>query len=160
MIFIEGTQMTRCYCRDKRSPIPHDEHTSKVMSSNKGKNTKPELILRRALRTAGFPGYRLQWKIPGRPDICYPGKKIAIFVNGCFWHRCPYCNLPLPKTNTEFWKEKFRKNQERDQRDITELESMGWTAVTVWECQIKNDLDGVIKDLVILLNSRIDRQDY
>ena len=102
---------------------PLNENTTKSMKSNRRKDTKPELVLRRALRDAGFPGYRLQWKIPGRPDICYPGRKVAIFVNGCFWHRCPYCNLPIPKHNHEYWVEKFYRNQERDRRDVAELES-------------------------------------
>lgn len=91
------------YLRDGRAPIPDSEITSRVMSSNKGKNTKPEILMRDALRQIGIPGYRLHWKkAPGRPDIAYPGKKIAIFVHGCYWHRCPHCDLPLPKTNTEF----------------------------------------------------------
>ena len=68
-------------------PHPASEVTTKVMKANKSKDTKPEMILRKALREAGFPGYRLHWKkAPGHPDIAYPGRKVAIFVNGCFWH--------------------------------------------------------------------------
>ncbi len=97
------------YCRDSRSPIPKSEQTSKTMSAIKAKNTKPELLLRKALWHSGVKGYRLHWKkVPGRPDIAFPGKKIAIFVNGCFWHRCPICNPSLPKTNISFWTDKFR----------------------------------------------------
>jgi len=85
------------------------------MKGNKAKNTKPELLLRKALCSTGIRGYSLNWKkVPGKPDIAFPGKKIAIFVNGCFWHRCPICDLPLPKTNIEFWKNKFIRNVERD----------------------------------------------
>ncbi|MCB5280097.1 MAG: very short patch repair endonuclease [Candidatus Cloacimonetes bacterium] len=145
------------YVRDKRSPTPLNEAVSRVMSSNKGVDTKPELILRHALREAGFPGYRLYWnKVPGHPDICYPGKKIAIFVNGCFWHRCPKCNLPLPKTNNEFWNEKFQRNIDRDKKKIMALELEDWTVVTVWECEIKGDLKNVVRTLSDLLNSRSD----
>ena len=66
----------------------------RLMRSNKSKGTSPELLIRRALREVGCPGYRLNWmKTPGKPDICCPGRRVAIFVNGCFWHRCPKCNV-------------------------------------------------------------------
>ena len=141
--------------RDSRSPTPLNDNVSHVMSSNKGKDTKPELQLRRSLRDAGYPGYRLQWKIPGRPDITYPGKKIAVFVNGCYWHRCPRCDLPLPKTNTEFWASKFENNVKRDKQNVELLENIGWTVIVIWECEIKNDLNGVSKRIVNQIN--IDR---
>ena len=100
--------MKKTYIRDKRSPVPLNANVSRVMSSNKAKNTKPELRLRKALYAGGVRGYRINWKkVPGKPDIAFPGRKISIFINGCYWHRCPYCKLSLPKTNTEFWKEKF-----------------------------------------------------
>ena len=76
------------YVRDKRSPVPKSEAASRVMSANRGRDTGPELRLRRALWAAGRRGYRLHYKkAPGRPDIAYPSRKIAIFVHGCFWHR-------------------------------------------------------------------------
>ena len=116
----------------------HDSRHS--MQGNKRQNTKPELLVRQRLREAGLTGYRLQWKkAPGRPDIAFPGRKIAIFVNGCFWHRCPHCNPSMPKRNVEFWEAKFRRNVERDQRAIAELEAMGWTPITIWECELKRD---------------------
>ena len=112
----------------------------KSMQGNKRADTKPEMIVRRRLREAGLTGYRLQWKkAPGRPDIAFPGRKIAIFVNGCFWHRCPICQPSTPKRNTEFWEAKFRRNVERDKKAIVELEKMGWTAITIWECELKRD---------------------
>ena len=139
---------------DRRNPPPTNEVTSKVMRSNKGKNTRPELMVREALREAGFPGYRLNWKgVPGRPDIAYPGRKVAIFINGCFWHSCPHCNLSLPKTHTEFWKQKFERNIERDRRKTNELEALGWTVVTIWECEIKKDLQSVVSRLVEIIQS-------
>lgn len=119
---------------------PHAESPAvrKSMQGNKGKNTKPELIARKLLCAAGYRGYRLQWKkAPGKPDIAYPGRKIAIFVNGCFWHRCPKCNLPIPKTNPEYWTEKFRRNVQRDQAKVSELEDAGWRVLTIWECELK-----------------------
>ncbi len=72
------------------------------MKGNKRANTKPELLVRQRLRAAGLTGYRLEWKVPGKPDIAFPGRKIAIFVNGCFWHRCPKCNPSQPKRTLSF----------------------------------------------------------
>jgi DNA mismatch endonuclease (patch repair protein) len=108
-----------------------------TMQANRGKDTGPELKLRRLLREVGYPGYRLHWKkAPGHPDIAYPGRRIAIFVNGCFWHRCPYCNPPLPKSNTEFWRAKFAANEARDARKAAELQDAGWQVIVVWECEV------------------------
>jgi len=133
------------YIRDKRSPIPKNRTVSKVMSSNKPTDTKPELIVRKELRKRGLTGYRLHCKkISGKPDICYISKKIAIFINGCFWHRCPICKLPLPKTNQEFWTKKFNNNIERDRKRIEELRNIGWTVHVLWECQINSNVDELI----------------
>lgn len=137
--------MSEGYLRDGREPVPVKESTSRSMRSNKGRDTRPELVLRKALCEAGLGGYHLQWKVPGRPDIAYPGRKVAVFVNGCFWHRCPVCNLPLPKSNVDFWRTKFERNVERDSRNIASLESDGWTVVTVWECEIGKDLPSAVQ---------------
>ena len=135
-------EASKVYIRDGRAPIPENESTSRVMSANKAKNTKPEITLRKALFNSGLRGYRLHWKkVPGRPDIAYPSKKIAIFVNGCFWHRCPYCKPSFPKSNVEFWKNKFLTNKTRDRKKITILKKDGWKVLTIWECQIKKHLD-------------------
>lgn len=128
--------------------VPLDQHATNSMKSNKRKDTKPELIVRKALRDAGYPGYRLQWKIPGRPDICYPGMHIAIFVNGCFWHRCPHCNPSIPKHNRDFWVDKFEKNIERDERNYDLLKKEGWDVIIIWECEVKNNLKVVIEQIV------------
>jgi DNA mismatch endonuclease, patch repair protein len=135
------------YIRDKRSPIPKNENISKVMSSNRAKDTQPEMILRRKLYNYGVRGYRLHYEsVPGKPDIVFISKKIAIFVNGCFWHRCPYCKLTIPKTNQKFWIEKFNKNRARDRQKIRELKKLGWKTIVVWECQIlKNVSVQVVK---------------
>ena len=147
--------MSKDYYRDKRSPKPLNESTSKVMSANKAKNTKPEINLRKALWSEGHKGYRLNWKkVPGRPDIAYPGKKIAIFVNGCYWHRCPKCNLPLPKTNTDFWKEKFDKNVKRDKKKNDELLSLDWIVLVFWECDIKSDISNSIQKVKKVLDAQ------
>ncbi|MBQ4411587.1 MAG: very short patch repair endonuclease [Candidatus Methanomethylophilus sp.] len=138
------------------SPPASSKVTTKVMKANRWKNTGPELILRKALRDAGYPGYRINWKkAPGRPDITFPGKKIAIFVNGCFWHRCPHCNLPLPKTHLDYWEKKFQMNVQRDAKNIEALESMGWVVITVWECEIHKDLSAVVDRICKTLASTI-----
>lgn len=127
---------------------PLDEHATNTMRSNVGRNTKPELIVRKLLRDAGYPGYRIEWKVPGKPDISYPGRKIAIFVNGCFWHRCPHCNPNIPKHNHDFWMDKFEKNVKRDENNYRLLKEMGWTVIIVWECEIKQNPDSVTDRVV------------
>lgn len=115
------------------------------MSAIKGKDTKPELILRKALWKEGIKGYRLHWKkVPGKPDIAFPGKKVAIFVHGCYWHRCPHCSLPLPKSNTSFWQEKFARNVARDKKKTKLLEENGWSVLVFWECRILSNLDEIL----------------
>jgi DNA mismatch endonuclease (patch repair protein) len=137
------------YSRDKRSPVPKNASVSSVMSANKAKNTKPELALRKLLWSKGIRGYRLNWKkAPGRPDIAFPGKKLAIFVHGCFWHRCPICTKALPKHNTEFWQKKFDRNVERDQAKADQLKELGWKVAIVWECQLKEQPDAIMKNIL------------
>lgn len=122
----------------------------KSMQGNKRADTKPEMLVRQRLRQAGLTGYRLQWKqAPGRPDIAFPGRRVAIFVNGCFWHRCPHCNPSTPKRNVEFWEAKFRRNVERDARALAELEALGWHALVIWECELKRDrIDATMERVV------------
>lgn len=118
-------------------PAASSEATRHVMQANRSKNTKPELKVRAALRAAGLTGYRLHWKkAPGRPDICFPGRRVAIFVHGCFWHRCPHCSLSRPRAHASYWEEKFARNRERDARDEALLVEGGWTVLVVWECEL------------------------
>ena len=111
--------------------------TRHVMQANRSKNTTPELTLRAELRAAGLTGYRLHWKkAPGRPDVCFPGRRVAIFVHGCFWH-AHSCTAARPRTHAKFWAEKFARNRARDERNVRELLAAGWTVVVVWECELK-----------------------
>ena len=129
------------------------------MQGNKRANTKPELLLRTLLRERGLTGYRLQWKVPGHPDVCWPGKKVAVFVNGCFWHRCPHCKLTVPKTNVEYWTAKFERNQERDREVRAALESDGWTVHTIWECELKKkNVDATVEALFPQLADELGKQ--
>lgn len=134
-------------------PEPLNENVTKSMKSNKRKDTSPELKMRRALREAGYPGYRLQWKIPGRPDITYPGRKVAVFVNGCFWHRCPRCNLNIPRHNRDYWIDKFEKNVDRDRRNQERLIADGWDSIVIWECEIDEDIQSCVGRVVESLRS-------
>ncbi len=148
----ENNNKETFYIRDGRSPLPVKEVTSRIMSANKGKNTKPEIVLRKALFKEGLRGYRInRVTLPGSPDIIYTRKKIAIFVNGCFWHRCPYCYPPIPKTHVDFWSNKFTKNIERDKRKIYELKSMGYIVLVFWECEIKENIQNCVNQVKYLL---------
>ncbi|MEC4272776.1 very short patch repair endonuclease [Adlercreutzia sp. R25] len=112
--------------------------THKSMQGNKRRDTKPEMLVRRMLREMGYTGYRCDWKkAPGRPDVAFVGRKKAIFVMGCFWHRCPACNLSVPKKNVEYWEKKFARNIERDERNRAALEEAGWDVLMLWEHQLK-----------------------
>ncbi|PKQ66281.1 very short patch repair endonuclease [Labilibaculum manganireducens] len=119
-----------------------DTHSKETRSYNmsriKGKDTKPELVVRKFLFANGFR-YRLHAKnLPGKPDIVLPKYKTAIFVNGCFWHGHQNCSyFVLPKTRTEWWLQKITNTQNRDQKAKTELQSLGWRTITIWECELK-----------------------
>jgi len=137
------------YIRDGRAPIPRKKITSRIMSAIRAKNTTPELVLRKALCVAGLKGYKLNWKgAPGRPDICYPTKKIAVFAHGCFWHRCPHCKPGIPKSHATFWQNKFKANKNRDRRKEESLKKAGWRVLVFWECQIKKNVKSCVRKCV------------
>jgi DNA mismatch endonuclease (patch repair protein) len=109
-----------------------------MMASIKAKDTAPELAVRKALWSMGFR-YRLHYrKVPGTPDIAFPSRKLAIFVNGCFWHAHGCVLSREPKTAGEFWRAKFLRNKERDARKIDELKLLGWDSLTIWECECRD----------------------
>ena len=141
------------------SPPASNYAVHKSMQGNKRANTKPELLVRERLRKAGLTGYRLQWKAPGHPDIAWPGKRVAIEVRGCFWHRCPHCNPSTPKKNTEYWEAKFARNTERDAENVRKLEEMGWRVHVIWECQLKkNAIDATMADLLPKLAAELGKE--
>ena len=112
--------------------------THKSMQGNKRRDTKPEVLVRRMLREMGFTGYRCDWrKAPGRPDVAFVGRKLAIEIRGCFWHRCPVCSLSVPKKNLDYWEAKFVRNVERDEQNLAALEEAGWKVLVLWEHQLK-----------------------
>lgn len=109
------------------------------MAAIKGKDTKPEMIVRKYLFSRGLR-FRVQVKkLPGTPDIVLPKYKTAIFVNGCFWHGHEGCKyFRLPKSNVEFWREKIERNIERDRESMKALFDLGWKVIRVWECELRN----------------------
>jgi DNA mismatch endonuclease (patch repair protein) len=115
---------------------------ARMMSGIRGKNTVPEMLVRRFLHARGYR-YRVHRRdLPGKPDLVLPRLKVCIFVHGCFWHRHPGCvYATTPKTRPEFWSEKFQKNVKRDLANIDALEAAGWNVLIVWECHLKNDPD-------------------
>lgn len=125
-----------------------------TMSAIRGKNTKPEMIVRRGLWKRGFR-YRLNHKrLPGHPDLVLRKYKTCIFINGCFWHGHEGCKYyTVPKTNTEFWVNKVQRNKERDERVKHELNAMGWNCITVWECELKHaKRETTLQSLAFTLN--------
>ena len=127
------------------------EQRRKNMSRIRGKNTSPEMKLRKMLWESGIRGYRVHYKLPGKPDIVFTRKKVVVFVDGCFWHKCPVCFRP-PETNAEFWNEKLQKNVERDLKVTKELEDLGWTVLRFWEHEVKKTPEDVVARILLALN--------
>lgn len=103
--------------------------------------SRTEVRFRQALWAAGARGYRCNLKLPGRPDLAFPAIRLAVFVHGCFWHGCLACRLPRPKANAEFWQQKLDRNKERDNAVEVALASAGWKVLTVWEHELRKDVD-------------------
>jgi DNA mismatch endonuclease, patch repair protein len=124
---------------------------SYCMSRIRSRDTKPEVMLRRTLWQRGLR-YRIHNDLPGRPDIVFPSRKIVIFVDGCFWHRCPQ-HWKAPKNNAEFWEQKIRGNQIRDARVNRELEEAGWQVIRVWEHDVRKGLETTADKLMASIRS-------
>lgn len=125
----------------------------RIMSAVRGRDTKPEMIVRRMLHVMNYR-YRLHRNdLPGSPDIVFGPKRKAIFVHGCFWHRHPGCSKSTtPKTRAEFWADKFDRNVERDRQAERRLAELGWQSLVVWECETRK-LEALARKLQALLNS-------
>ena len=120
------------------------------MSRIRGKDTKPEILVRKGLHARGFRFRMQDRKLPGRPDIVLPKYGVAIMVNGCFWHGHKGCRYATrPKSNPEFWREKIARNRHRDEVTTAHLEALGWHVIVVWECELrrKESLEERINDL-------------
>jgi DNA mismatch endonuclease (patch repair protein) len=124
------------------------EERSRRMGLVRGRDTAPEMTVRKALWASGFR-YRIHDKsLPGRPDIVFRGQRTVVFIHGCFWHRHENCALArLPKSRREFWLPKLEGNKERDRSNIKKLRQLGWKVKVVWECEIKAKPDAVTRKL-------------
>lgn len=134
--------------------IMSKEQRRDCMSSIKGRNTKPELLVRKVLFSRGFR-YRLNHsKLPGKPDIVLRKYRTCIFVNGCFWHKHEGCKyFVVPKIRTDFWLNKINRNQERDKEVKKQLAKMGLHSITIWECELKpSNKDKTLESLLDTLN--------
>jgi DNA mismatch endonuclease (patch repair protein) len=129
------------------------ERRSAMMSRIRGRDTKPELIVRKLTHALGYR-FRLHRRdLPGTPDLVFPGRRKVIFVHGCFWHRHPGCRFAYePKSRVDFWRAKFAGNSARDARVYEELKQAGWDVLTIWECetadsdQLKHTLKAFLDD--------------
>lgn len=127
------------------------EQRSKNMSHIRSKDTSIELKVRKYLFSLGYR-YRVNYKkLPGKPDIVFTKKKIAIFIHGCYWHghNCNSRYAHVSKSNTDYWNTKIQRNQERDKINIEQLEKDGWKVIVLWECEIKDNFEFIIKEKIL-----------
>ncbi|MFH0984498.1 MAG: very short patch repair endonuclease [Candidatus Omnitrophota bacterium] len=131
------------------------EKRSQVMSRIKGKNTKPEILMRQILRRLGYRYHLRSKHLPGKPDIILPRRKLAIFVHGCFWHYHGRCREGrIPSTRRSYWKPKLLANRDRDAKKRSELKKLGWKILTVWECQIEKKPEAIVGKLTKVIYGR------
>ncbi len=132
------------------------ETRSRIMSQIRGKDTKPEILVRSYLFSRGLRFRKNDKRYPGSPDIVLPKYKTIVFVHGCFWHLHEGCKYAkMPKSNVDYWKPKLYRNRERDACNKKELEDMGWTVIIVWECELKKDkVEQTLEDLYIKITSQ------
>ena len=128
------------------------ERRSWNMSRIKGKDTGIEVAVRKRLFSLGYRYRKNDKSLPGKPDIVFPKYKTVVFIHGCFWHMHSACrNSVIPKTNTDFWITKLKRNVDKDHENKRMLEEQGWKVITIWECEIEKDLDEVIQRIILEL---------
>lgn len=147
----------------KRLDRLQPEERSYLMSKVRSANTRPELLLRHALWTRGGRyltpnGYKRRYKehLTGRPDIIFPGARLAVFVDGCFWHGCPLKCKGEPATNQDFWQRKIEANKKRDEEVNRQLEELGWEVRRYWEHQVTRleELDRIVSEILATVSTR------
>jgi DNA mismatch endonuclease (patch repair protein) len=133
---------------------------SEIMSNISGKETKPEILVRKFLFAHGFRYRKNDKRYPGKPDIVLPKYKTTIFINGCFWHGHNCQAGKLPETRKEFWKNKISGNIERDKKNKAALQKQGWKVIIIWQCELKNKKIGgkTLKRLVSTLHNTLPRE--
>lgn len=145
-----GAGLTRKNRKGRRhtdAPLTRSENMSRI----RGKNTRPEMVVRRALWAAGLR-YRLhEKKLPGHPDLVFPSRRTVVFVHGCFWHCHEGCkHFRIPKTRTDWWVAKLERNVARDKEACTKLRAAGWRVIVIWECEVEKKIDGLVDELRLL----------
>lgn len=124
------------------------EQRSRCMSRIRGKDTKPEILVRKGLHARGFRFRLCDGRLPGKPDVVLPKWGVVVMVNGCFWHGHKDCRLATrPKSNEKFWREKIERNIHRDEVTVAHLEALGWSVITVWECELGRSAESRIARL-------------
>lgn len=136
--------------RTRLMDVLSPKQRSRCMSRIRGEDTKPEMTLRKALWAAGLR-YRLRSSLPGRPDIVFPGKKVVIFVDGCFWHKCSE-HFQAPSNNARFWADKIARNVERDRQVDRQLTEMGWHVLRIWEHEVRDSRDACVSRIRSLID--------
>jgi DNA mismatch endonuclease (patch repair protein) len=137
---------------DSAKNLLDDEARRKMMAGFRSKDTKPEMLVRRALHRLGYR-FRLHRRdLPGKPDIVLPRHRLAILVHGCFWHQHEGCrDARMPRTRQDYWSAKFQRNLERDQETAAALTALGWRVAVIWECGARKP--GLDSDLLALLGT-------
>src|SRR2546422_6725104 len=128
--------------RGQRPTRATSEHISSVMKSNRSRGTFPERLMAKELRRLGLTNFATNVaSLPGKPDLVFPLERAAVFVYGCFWHRCDRCGIRLPRTHQDYWRRKLEGNRRRDRRVREALRREGWRVLTVWECALQSRPD-------------------
>lgn len=152
-----GVRRTRRPVGSEESQMVTKEVRSRMMASIRGRNTTPELQVRKMIHRLGFR-FRLHSKdLPGKPDVVLPKHNLAIFIHGCFWHKHEHCRFAvMPKTNSAFWSKKLNGNVVRDRAAIEQLHILGWRTLIIWECTLKSkgQLDKLPKRLARFIPSK------
>ena len=155
MVMILSALAAQRFCIIKEVNALADVHSKETRSYNmsriKGKDTKPEELVRKYIFSQGFRYRKNDSRLPGKPDIVLPKYHTVIFVNGCFWHHHEGCKYFVwPKNNAEFWKEKINRNVERDYEEMEKLKVHGWKIIVIWECELRNNnREKTLKSLMI-----------
>lgn len=131
------------------SDIYSKQKRSEIMSKISGKDTKPEILVRKLLFAKGFRFRKNDKRLPGSPDIVLPKYKTVIFIHGCFWHNHLGCKRSkLPKTNEDFWKKKISENVARDNINIDKIKKMGWKVIIIWQCELEKDISTELNRII------------
>ena len=133
------TRHRYCLPRLPRSPAASSSAVRSSMIGNSTSQSRPEKKLQEALVSLGLSHFMVHAVLPGTPDLTFEAEKIAVFVHGCYWHRCPYCKPHFPASNQHYWTAKFARNKARDKAVRRRLKGMNWKVVTVWECKLLKD---------------------